>query len=459
MDRLLNKATIPTLFIILLSGITPLKAQNLSEIYELAVQNDPTLKKALAERLATGESKDQSIALLLPVISATGASSRDFLHNKRAGGGDFRGTQVNQNFWSHTFNLNITQPLFHWDYWIQLSQSDNRIAQAEAAYQSEQQNLMMRTAEAYFNVLAAEDNLTFVESEKQAIGRQLERARGRFEVGIIAITDVNEAQAAFDQAESAEIEAANLVNDRKEALREIVGERDLLLDVLGEQLPLLKPDPPDINIWSNAAEANNFTIISALNQAEAARKSIEIQRSGHLPQLDLVASYGASDVNSSFGFRGDTRSVGMQLNVPLFEGGAVSSRTRQAQYEFEAAKENLTAVKRSIKRQIKDAYRAVMTNISRVGALKTTVASLETALEASEAGFEVGTRTMVDVLVVQRDLYRVKSQFARARYDYLINSIRLKQLSSNLTPNDLDQINGLLLADHTGSENSPEPVP
>ncbi|MGR8941426.1 MAG: TolC family protein, partial [Gammaproteobacteria bacterium] len=160
---------------------------------------------------------------------------------------------------------------------------------------------------------------------------------------------------------------------------------------------------------------------------------------------DIVASYGASDVNSSFGFRGDTQSVGMQLNVPLFEGGAVNSRTRQAQYEYQAARENLVAVKRSVKKQVKDTYRGVITSINRVEALKAAVASAEASFEASEAGLEVGTRTMVEVLLEQRNLYRAKREYARARYDYLINTIKLKQLASNLTPDDLEQISRLLV--------------
>lgn len=443
------------LIAIVLAGVAPLNAQNLSETYELALQNDPVLKQALAKQSATGESKDQSIARFLPTVSATAASSKEYLHNAKAknvSGFDFRGRQVNQDYWSNTFNLNITQPVFHWDHWIQLSQSENQIAQAEADYQAELQSLMVKTAEAYFNVLSAQDNLEFAVAEKEAIARQLEQAKQRFEVGIIAITDVNEAQAGYDQAVADEIEASMLVDNRKEALREIIGDQELTLDTLGEQLPLQKPKPDNITSWSDSAELNNFNIISAFNQAEVTRKSIEIQRNGHLPQLDVVASYGVSDVTSSFGFRGDTQAVGLQLNVPLFEGGAVNSRTRQAVFEYEAAKENLTAVKRSIKRQVKDAYRGVVSNISRVEALKAAVTSSETSLEASEAGFEVGTRTMVDVLNEQRNLYRAKWEYARARYNYLINSIKLKQLSSNLTPADLEQINRLLVTNQESAE-------
>ncbi len=427
----------------LLAGISPLQAQNLSETFELALQNAPVLKQAKARRSVIGESKDQSIARFLPNISATGASRKEQFHNKKTG--NFRGPDANQDYWDNNFNINLTQPLFHWDHWIQLSQSDNQIALAEANYLSELQSLMVTTTEAYFNVLYALDNLAFASAEKQAIARQLEQARQRFEVGIISIIDVNEAQAGFDQANADEIDAANNLDNQKEALTEIIGENNISLNALGENLPLLKPEPADISAWSDLAEINNFSIISAFNQAEISRKAIDLQRNGHLPQLDFIASYGIADNTSSFGFRGDTRSVGMQLNVPLFEGGAVNSRTRQADYEYQAAKEDLSRKKRAVKRQVKDAYRGVISTISRVTALKTTIISATSALKATEAGFGVGTRTMVDVLNEQSNLYRAKREFSRARYDYLINSIQLKQAASSLSQDDLEQVNRLLV--------------
>jgi outer membrane protein len=433
---------------IALTGISHLDAQDLSETYELALQNDPVLKQAQANQLATGESRPQSIARLLPNIAANGLSSWDRLHNKKSPDTDYRGPS--QEYWSNAFNIKLTQPLFHWDYWIQLSQSDNQIAQAEADYQAVQQKLMVRTTEAYFNVLSAQDTAELIQAEKQSISRQLDQAKQRFEVGIIAITDVYEAQAGYDEATAKEIEAVHDLENKKEALREIIGDNEVQLNSLGSTLPLLKPEPANIADWSTSAETNNFNIVSAFNKAEFSRKSIDVQRAGHLPQLDMVASYMGSDDNSTSGFRGDTQSVGVQLNVPIFEGGAVNSRTRQASYQYEAAKENLIAVKRAVKREVIDAYNGVLSNIGRVEALKTAVTSAENALAASEVGFEVGTRTMVEVLAQQRNLYRAKRDFYRSRYDYLINSIKLKQASSNLTQNDLEQINRLLVKNPDG---------
>jgi outer membrane protein len=414
------------------------------DIYERALQNDPLIKQAEAKLSAASESRNQGLARFFPTLAATGASSRQWQHNKIKSLTSF--FPASQEYWNNNFSLNLTQPLFHWDHWIQLSQSDNQIAQAEATYQAELQNLMVKTTEAYFNVLSAQDNLQFTVSEKQAIGKQLEQAKERFEVGIIPITDVYEAQAAFDQTTANELEATNNLDNQKEALREIIGDSEALVSSLGEALPLKAPEPNNMSKWSDAAEANNLSIISAFNQMEVSRKAIDIQRNGHLPKLDLVGSYGVSENGSAFGPRGDTQSIGVQLNVPLFEGGAVNSRTRQASFEYEAAKENLTAVKRSVKRQVNNTYRSIVTTISKIEALKAAVTSAASALEASKAGFEVGIRTMVEVLAEQRNVYRAKRDLSRARYDYLINTIKLKQTTSDLTQIDLEQINGLLVA-------------
>jgi outer membrane protein len=420
-----------------------LQADNLMTIYERALQNDPLIKQAEAKQSAAGESRTQGLARFFPTVAATGASSREWRHNRIASIDNL--FPASQEYWNNNFSLNLTQPLFHWDHWIQLSQSDNQIAQAEANYQAELQKLMVRTTEAYFNVLSAQDNLQFTVSEKQAIAKQLEQAKERFEVGIIPITDVYEAQAAFDQTTANELEAANNFDNQKEALREIIGDNEALVSSLGETLPLKKPVPDNLSKWDETAEANNLSIIAAFNQMEVSRKAIDIQRNGHLPKLDLVGSYGVSENGSAFGPRGDTQNIGIQLNVPLFEGGAVNSRTRQASFEYEAAKENLTAVKRTVKRQVNNTYRSILTAISRIEALKATVTSAASALEASEAGFEVGIRTMVDILGEQRNVYRAKRDLSRARYDYLINTIKLKQTTSDLAQADLELINGLLV--------------
>ncbi|WKJ89097.1 TolC family outer membrane protein [Methylomonas montana] len=425
----------------LLAVLIPAKSafsQDLLETYQLAKANDPEFKSSDINKLTTAEIKSQSIAQMLPNISFSANSSRNRLESS-----SFLGTTL-QHYWDHKLGFNLKQPVFHWDHWIQLDQSDNKIAQAEAQFQAKQQNLMRRTAEAYFNILAAQDNLEFSVAEKKSIEKQLEQAKQRFDVGIIAITDVYEAQAGFDRATASEIEAQNLLDNSKEALREIIGENAADLNGLQPHIPLSPPAPEDLASWSNSAESNNFSIVAQINQAEYVRKNVDLQQSKHLPTLDIVAQYGEEDNGNRYGLRGDNESVGLQLNLPLFEGGGTSSRTRQAEHEYEAAKEDLIKVKRSVNRGVKDAFRGVVSSISRVKALDATSKSAEMAVEAAEAGFEVGTRTMVDVLTEQRNLFKAKSDYARSRYDYLINGIKLKEAAGSLNEQDLEQINQYL---------------
>jgi len=416
-------------------------AQDLVETFQLALENDPILKQFYYNQFSVAENRSQSIAQMLPTISVSGQSSRDRLNNKKV---NFQ-NQGTQNYWSNTFSIDFTQPVFHWDHWVELSLSDNLIAQSEAEYQAELQSLIVQTTEAYFNVLASQDNLEFTVSEKKAIARQLEQATQRFDVGLIAITDVYEAKAAFDQSRAAQIEAENLVDNRKEDLRKIIGENDANLAILAEEISYSPPVPNDITEWTNLADTNNLDVDAGLNQAEVSRKNIQIQQSGHMPTLDIVANYGVSDVNSTFGLRGDTQSVGLQLNIPIFEGGAVNSRSRQAGFDYQVSKENLIDTKREVTRQLKNSFRNVISTMNRAEALKAAVTSAISSLEATEAGFDVGTRTMVDVLAEQRNLYEAKRNHAKSRYDYLVSGVQLKQAASSLTEQDLSLINQFLV--------------
>jgi len=421
------------------------KAQDLAETFQLALENDPVLKQSYYSKFSVAENKSQSIAQMLPTISVTGNSSRDRVNSTKDTSTQSGGTAGVQNYWNSGFSINFTQPVFHWDHWVELSQSDNLIAQSEAEYQAELQSLMVQTTEAYFNILAAQDNLEFTVSEKKAISRQLEQATQRFDVGLIAITDVYEAKAAFDQARAAQIEAENLVDNRKEDLRKIIGENDANLAILADEISYSPPIPNDITEWANIADTNNLNVVAAINQAEVSRKNIQIQQSGHMPTLDVVAAYGVQDVNSSFGLRGDTQSVGLQLNIPLFQGGIVNSRSRQAGFDYQVSKENLLNTKREVTRQLKNSFRDVISTMNRAEALKAAVISARSSLEATEAGFDVGTRTMVDVLAEQRNLYQAKRDHARSRYDYLISGVQLKQAASSLTEQDLNSINHFLV--------------
>lgn len=414
-------------------------AKDLLEIYELALLNDPQIKAAQARRDAVLQSKPQSIARLLPSISANGQYDRIRSDNKSSFVAARSGTT--EQFWQTRGTIDLRQALFNVEFWVQLGQADNQIAQSEAEYAAEHQNLIVRTSRAYFDVLSAQDSLEFATAEKIAIARQLDQAKQRFEVGLIAITDVHEAQAGFDQARADEIAALNELDNAKEGLLEIIGDDSADLSPLGEVLPLDLPAPDDINEWSLVAEIQNLNIIAAKNQTEVTRKNIKLQRAGHFPRIDLVAQYGYNDDTRAFGVSADTQSLGVQLNVPIFEGGAVNSRSQQAHHEYQAAREDLERQRREVKRQVRNAYRGVLSTVSQVKALQATLVSSRSALEATEAGFEVGTRTMVDVLSEQRNLFSVKRDYSRTRYDYIVNRLLLKQAASSLSQADLDEMN------------------
>ncbi|NOQ64822.1 MAG: TolC family outer membrane protein, partial [Methyloprofundus sp.] len=400
----------------------------------------------LANKYAVDESKDQSIARLLPSIDASGGSTRNWSSQESKFNTAFPGQSRRNDFDSTAFAINLTQPVFHWDMWVQLSQSDKQIAQADAAYLAEEQNLILKTASAYFSVLAAQDDLTYTISEKTTIARQLEQAKQRFEVGLIAITDVYEAQAGYDQSRSDEIAAINAVANAKEALKVIIGPYSAELDILGEELPLTPPKPKDINVWNAKALLQNLQILVAETGSDIVRDTIAIQRSGHYPQLDIIAQAGVNDNSGNLWSHGNTQSIGLQIYLPIFEGGAVSSRVRQAEYQHTQAEENLIATQRAVTQEVKDAYRGVLSSISQVQALKSAVKSGKSALEATEAGFEVGTRTMVDVLTSTRNYTSAQSKYSQSRYAYLVNGIRLKNATSTLDIADLEAINRYLQA-------------
>jgi outer membrane protein len=293
-------------------------------------------------------------------------------------------------------------------------------------------------------VLSAKDTLAFAQAEKKAIARQLDQAKERFDVGLVAITDVNEAQARYDQSRANEISARNGVNTAVEALREIVANASQKLDGLKPKIPLVPANPADIEHWASVAQQQNPAIQSARLASEIAHKNISAQYAGHYPTLDLVGSLTRARSNSPYGSDVDSGAIGLQLAVPIYSGGGVTSATRQARYQYEAATETLDQQRRAVGRQVRDAYRGIETSISRVKALKATEVSALSALEATQAGFEAGTRTLVDVLNSQRDLFAAMRDYAQSRYDYVLNTLSLLQAAGTLSEQDVETVNAWL---------------
>ena len=416
----------------------PACAQDLLEIYDLAWQNDPTLHEAEENKNAALEVKPQSLAKLLPTLGIVG--------NLNGNRFDTDNTYTNlqfgtQYFWDSSVFLKLSQPIYHHDYWAQLSQSENQMAQAEAEYAAEQQNLFIRTAKAYFGVLAAQSNLQFASMERQSLEFQLKQAKKRFEVGAASITDCREAQAGFDQAKASEIDAQKKLRETKVALSEIIGPLDFELNRLRDDVPLELPTPSNLDDWSALARQNNWTVIAADNRAEVARKNVEIQFSGHLPTLDLVGNMGVLDTDRPAGVVANSQTIGLQLNVPIFQGGGVESRIRQAEHQLAAAQQNVDKQRRAAERLAQDAYQGIELTISQIEALKSAVESTKAAVDAAEKGLIVGTRTMADVLTATRNHSRAQRDHAQARYEYIVSGLTLKQAASSLSRVDLEVVN------------------
>jgi len=428
-----------SLLMILGLFIMPAHGQGLVGIYELAAQHDPQLKVVRAQMESVRESKPQALARLRPTVAASAGADR-IKQDVRSSSSGARDSSYSRS----DLAFSLSQPIYRRDYWIQLEQSDRQIAQAEAEYANAEQDLMIRVSQAYFDVLSAQDTLEFARAERTAIGRQLDQAKQRFEVGLIAITAVHEAQAAFDKARADEIQAENGLDNAWEALHEIIGHSETALVPLSTDLPLNPPDPMDIGQWSETALEQNLGLIALRNATEIAKQNIDLQYAGHYPSVELVGSHSLSSSSASSGTDSDTSSIGFQLNMPLYSGGGVSSRTRQARFDYQAAQENLDKLRRGVNRQVRDAYRGVVSSISRVKALEAATISAQSALEATEAGFEVGTRTMVDVLDEQRDLYLARRDYSRVRYDYIMNGLRLKFAAGVISQTDLEAVNGWL---------------
>ncbi|HSD74393.1 MAG TPA: TolC family outer membrane protein [Steroidobacteraceae bacterium] len=454
------------------------QAADLLEVYERAVQNDPLIREAEANRLASRESKPRALGALLPQIEATGA----------IGQSDSEGSQTFLSRGSLTdpnappivnvtdqetdadfqqYRLQLTQTVFRWDQWKTLQQANSQVAQAEADYAAAQQDLMLRTAQRYFDVLAAEDTLQSVTTARDAISRQLEQADKRFEVGLIAITDVQEAKAAFDNANALVIQSKRNLATAHELLRELTGDPFHDLSKLSESMPLKTPDPQDENQWVKTAMEQNLALTSSRLAAEIARDTISIRRSGHFPSLDLVLSrvgqdFDATQVNDGVEGPADSDNtndqISLQVLFPIYSGGTVQSGVREAVYLHRAARERLERTARETERATRDAYLGVLSELSRVQALKQALESSRTALQATEAGYEVGTRTAVDVLDARRRLAEAETNYARSRYDYLINVVRLKLAAGTLKQDDVVEINQWLTASApTPAQTTPPP--
>lgn len=434
--------------VILAAPATAVQAADLLQAYRLAQQNDPTYAAARYDYEAAVERRPQARGALLPQITFSASRSED----------DLRELDTNESDRStnERYSLNLRQTLFNWEQFAGLSRADAEVARAEAELADADQRLILRVAEAYFEVLAAEENERFARAEVEAIERQLEQARQRFDVGLIPVTDVKAAQASYDLAVSRRIEATNEIDDAREALRAITDRRTGMLARVRDDLPLTSADPHDANTWVARAVEQNPEYLAARAASEANRQGVRQARAGHYPEVDLVASRTRQEQDPDLFDSGgqqeqssrdsETDSIGIEVTIPLFRGGATASGTREARANFEAAQSRMVEARRAVEQRTRNAFRGLESRISQVQSLRQAVDSNEASVEAEEAGFEVGTRTTVDVLDALRDLFAAERDYTNARFEYILNRLRLQEAAGTLTVEDVRLVNSWLEA-------------
>ncbi len=442
---MLNMRPIKTLQIYFLFSLiaisSPLRTENLADVYELALKNDPLLKAAEATYRAGKENKTQGIAGLLPTLSVGGSTNWNEYRVEE---------QIIDQYNSNSYLASLNQPIFRLDKWFQFERGTalSEAASAEFAYQ--QQETMIRVASAYFNVLNSIDSLNAARAEEKAIGRQKDLAKKRFDVGLAAITEVQETQAAFDLTVVSRIAREAQLDSARESLTSIVGRDIKLLSPLSDNFEISLPDPLDRESWVSLGLKNNYQLKAAKLQRDAAQASARSTASNHLPQIDLVGrvskstskqgKFGGFIQNPLFGVEQDTRQYSIQFNLPLYAGGAISSARRQAYANYDRSKEQAIYAERSTVRDVRSNHFGVQTQVANVTARKQALASAESALEATQIGYEVGTRNTVDLLDAQKRLFQAQRDYASSRYDYIISMLRLKASVGSLSPKDLMNI-------------------
>jgi outer membrane protein len=409
------------------------QADDLMQIYQKALTSDPIVLQAQAQRNTLYEQIEENRAPLLPSLSASVGYAKSW--------SDIQGD--NDGF---TGRLSLSQLIYDHSVWVGLSLAEKAASQADSAYASAMQSLITRVTSSYFNVLTAKDNFEFKGAEKRAIERQLEQTKQRFAVGLTAITDVHEAQAQYDLASASEILAENVLANSYESLREITGIDHKSIDVLDtERFSASTPSPASSADWLKMAESSSIDLMTQRIAKDIAQESITLYKAGHMPTVSLDANYTKA-LEQAQGPDFDSKDIGINIKVPIFEGFKIDSRVKQAQYQYIEASEKLEQTHRAVVKNVRNNFNNVTASISSIRAYEQSVVSSESALKATQAGFEVGTRTIVDVLNRTRDLYDSKRQLSEARYGYINSILALKQAAGTINEDDVMAINSGLKA-------------
>ena len=434
------------LFILLVSG--HLSSENLLDIYNEALENDPTFRSAEYSYLADKEIVVQGRAALMPSVTLSGTTNwNEYYQND----------QLQQEYNSFSKSARVSQPLFRLDTWFNFKRSKSLTNASEAEFAYEQQSLLVRTAELYFGVLRAIDNLNASVSEEKAIKKQLDQAQQRYEVGLSAITGVQEAQLAFDLSKAARINNEGNLFSAREALNALIGREIFSLDQLGDNLKISSPFPNSKEEWVQLALKNNYQLKASYLRKDAAKSNARSAASNHLPKIDIVGSGSESETNQ-FNYEGFSingqgipvpavtgrRNYSIQLSMPLFQGGAVNSRRKQAYSQYNQADENTLFTERRIIQEVRSQFSNVNTLVANVTAQTQAVISATSALEATQVGYKVGTRNIVDLLQAEKNLYSAEKNLANAKYDYILANLRLALAAGTIDPSNIVEINNLL---------------
>ncbi len=452
-----------SLALLLVLGASATHAEDLIQVYQDARASDPTLAGAEATKLATDEGVDQARSFLLPQLGANidysrsrGGTNSDGIYTD-PNGNTLPYTDSTSNSSSRSIGASVSQSILDISKWTALKSSRYTAEAGAATYTAAQQQLMIDAAQAYFGVLSAIDALKFADANEKALARQLEQAQQRFEVGLAAITDVNDAKAQHDQAVASVIANQNSVDQAREAVRRLTNKEPGEFSKLREDLPLDHPTPDDPSAWVDVALKQNPALASASRQVDAANASINTARAGHLPTISGTLGYSRTERwgDTRYGgiapriddFSGDPKwgpSLQLSLNVPIFSGGFTQSRVRQAIHQRDFAEDQFEYNRRLVEANTRNSFRSVIAGASQVEATKAAVVSAQSSVDATRAGYEVGTRTIVDVLISQQTLLNAQSQYSAARHAFVLNGLLLKQAAGVIELKDLEAINALL---------------
>jgi outer membrane protein len=416
---------------------------DLLSTYRDAQSADAVYASARAAYEAGKEILPQGLAGLLPTVSV--AANTQYNDRNLSFRGPATGVGGTAQFNTNSVNVVATQPLFNYQNWITYQQAKDQVSQAEAQFLQVSQDLIVRVAQAYFDLLLAEDNVALAAAQKAAIGEQLAQAKRNFEVGTATITDANDAQARYDLTVSQEIAAQNDLEVKRQALQQIIGKPVLALAKVGSNFPLTPPTPNNMDQWVEQAMNSSLQIRIAQANLDFADKSVSLNRAGHLPTLNAIASYvdsgAGSGVQGGSGVDSTTKFVGLQLALPVYQGGLVSSRVRQALANLDKARQDLENARRTVAFNTKQAFLGVTNGMAQVRALQAALVSSQSSLDSSKLGQEVGVRTQVDVLNSTQQLITTRRDYAQTVYNYIMSALKLKSAAGTLSDDDLAYIN------------------